>query len=333
VTAPTADGTGPTGAADEGTALAELGPFFAVATHDADTASEQDAGLAGGRGAGRHAAHDPGVEAGRDTRRGADHDPGRETDRGPAPRTDGVRGSAPGPWRSMAELVDRPDVLTERVATVRALLAAGSGRPPEAVEWRVAVSVAHLGLVARIISPYLAFAVLDGRMPERLRLADLRWRPALGGPYPLSLPRLPGSEDREGREDDAAEDLHPVTGARDTARLAHALSDVLCAGPAGELVAACAALRVSPRVLWGNTASAVAGAAGMIAAARPDAAARARALAALLLDRGPLRGTAVPTPAGGFRRRSCCLIYRAAPGGSGALCGDCALSHVPGGRA
>ncbi len=253
-----------------GTALAELGPFFAVGVHEADEV------------------------------RGGD----------PRGLPDG-----PGGWRSMAELADGPEVLARRVETVRGLLAAGGGRGPEEVERRVAVSVTHLGLVARIVSPYLALAVLEGRLPVRLGLADLRWRPALGGPYPLSLPRLPAG----------------VPG--DAAALADGLARVLCEGPVGELVDACAALGVSRHVLWGNAASAVNGAAGMIAAARPDAAAPVRALAGLLLDRGPLHGTAARTPAGAFRRRSCCLIYRAAPGGSGALCGDCALTRVPPRRA
>ena len=47
--------------------------------------------------------------------------------------------------------------------------------------------------------------------------------------------------------------------------------------------------------------------------------------AAALLDRPPLGAQCDRGPDGAFRRRSCCLIYRAAPGRRGALCGDCAL--------
>jgi ferric iron reductase protein FhuF len=63
----------------------------------------------------------------------------------------------------------------------------------------------------------------------------------------------------------------------------------------------------------------------MVAAARPDLAGRVRVVADRLLDSEPLLGAGTRTREGAFRRRSCCLIYRAAPGGSGALCGDCAL--------
>jgi ferric iron reductase protein FhuF len=81
---------------------------------------------------------------------------------------------------------------------------------------------------------------------------------------------------------------------------------------------------VSARILWGNAASAVHGAATVLAANRPDRAAPARQLAALLLARPPLRGTGTWTADGGFRRRSCCLIYRAAAAPE-AICGDCVL--------
>lgn len=218
------------------------------------------------------------------------------------------------PWRSMGELADGREVLSSRVAVVRDVLAAGGGQRPEQVELRVAASVAHLGLTARVVSPYLALAVLHGRAPSALRLADLRWQPSLGNPYPLSLP---GAGRRSA---EACRELPP---------LADALARGLCEGPVRELVDACAAFRVSPHVLWGNVASAVHGAARMIGAARPEDAIRARGLAELLLDSGALRGSGARTAAGDFRRRSCCLIYRAAPEHSGALCGDCALSHVP----
>jgi FhuF 2Fe-2S C-terminal domain len=310
-----ADGIG-AAYADEVTALAELGPFFAVAAHQAFSAHEMPA---------PHEvspAHD--VPAAQEVS---------------AARPDG------GPWRSMGELADGSGVLAARVAEVRALLAAGGGRPAEAVELRVAASVTHLGLAARIVSPYLALAVLYGRAPVGLRLADLRWQPALGGPYPLSLPcqgasgpTPPGQGEPSAAEAPARGPV-PLAPSRSPGRradpagglqaLADGLARGLVEGPVRELVDACGALRVSPHVLWGNVASAVNGAAGMIAAVRPQDAARAHAIAGLLTDRSALRGTGVRTPAGAFRRRGCCLIYRAAPGGSGALCGDCALSRVP----
>jgi hypothetical protein len=313
--------------ADEVTALAELGPFFAVDTHVA---------------AGTHVT----VE----TRAAAATDFAGATD---SAATHDVPAAGPelGPWRSMGELADGSGVLAARVASVRGALAAGGGQPADAVEVRVAASVTQLGLAARIVSPYLALAVLYGRAPGRLRLADLRWRPALGGPYPLSLPHMAAAGPAPGQGEapatapvrdhpaplvDAGSTVHSPGHADPAAdpegdlhALAETLARELMEGPVRELVEACGALRVSPYVLWGNVASAVNGAAGMIAAARPRDATRAHALAALLLDRSALRGTSVRTPTRAFQRRSCCLIYRAAPGGAGALCGDCALSRVP----
>ncbi len=55
------------------------------------------------------------------------------------------------------------------------------------MEFRVAASVTHLGVAARLISPVLGMAVLLGRVP-RMDPAEVRWQPVLGGPLPLSLP-------------------------------------------------------------------------------------------------------------------------------------------------
>ncbi|WP_210584077.1 (2Fe-2S)-binding protein [Streptomyces sp. GESEQ-35] len=211
----------------------------------------------------------------------------------------------PEPWQPMS----RP-LLAARVTGVGDWLAAAGGQPPGAVETRVAASVAHLGLAARLVSPALAAAVLHGLVLAP-GLADLRWQPVIGGPIPLSLP------------DDTF-----TGGPADTpARLADELSSRLLDGPLRELADTMAEFSVSPHILRGNTASAVNGAATMIMAARPDLTARTRTLTSLLLDRPPLRDASTTTSDGAFRRRSCCLIYRAAPDGKGPLCGDCVLSR------
>lgn len=264
---------------------AALGPFFAVASHD--------------QGDGR--------EDGQDV--------------------EGDLQGAPGgaPWRSMAELTSGGAALGDRVAAVRGLLAAGGGQAAEAVELRVAASVTHLGLVARVLSPHLAAALLYGWAPDRPRLAELRWQPVLGRPFPLSLPRAAASPPHDGKAPHTGQGTASPAG---QATLADALAAGLLAGPVAELARPFGAMGVSPHILRGNTASAVNGAAAMAATADPALAARARALAALLLERPPLRGAAGHTAAGAFRRRSCCLIYRAAPGGAGALCGDCVLRRT-----
>ncbi|HEY1572002.1 MAG TPA: (2Fe-2S)-binding protein [Pseudonocardiaceae bacterium] len=193
-------------------------------------------------------------------------------------------GVAPGPpWRPVSELVADPTVLSDRVTDVGASLATSV---------RVAASVAHLGVAARLVAPSLAVAVHSGRFPA----FDMWWRDGLGGAFPLAM---------SGRSVDSAVELLEFL---------------------ERLVDAVAVFSVSRQVLWGNVASAVNGAAAMIGAARPDLASRAIALADELLDAPPLRGTGVRGADGRFRRRSCCLIYQASPGGGrAAVCGDCVL--------
>ncbi|WP_405722268.1 (2Fe-2S)-binding protein [Streptomyces sp. NBC_01537] len=212
-----------------------------------------------------------------------------------------------GPWEPMS----RP-LLEARVSAVRDWLAAAGGQPPGAIEPRVAASVAHLGLAARLVSPALAAAVLHGLVLAP-RLADLRWQPVLGGPVPLSLPH-----DAFGTGSGSADP---------PARLADRLGRCLLDGPLRELADAMGPFSVSPHILRGNTASAVNGAATMLKAARPELTGRTVAITSLLLDGPALRDASTTAPDGAFRRRSCCLIYRAAPGGRGALCGDCVLSR------
>lgn len=223
------------------------------------------------------------------------------------------------PWHAMNELVEDPGVLMNRVAAVRCRLAAAGGLPPDGVEMRVAASVTHLGLVARLVSPALAVAVTSGELLEIDDLASTRWQRVLGGAFPLSAPR---AVDADTRGHEAADEPTPR-------RLAYLLASRVLDGPVRDLVEAAAPLSVSRQVLWGNVASAVNGAATMIATRQPAWANRSRVIASLLLDQPPLRGTSVASAAGGFRRRSCCLIYRAAPTEARAVCGDCVLSSDP----
>ncbi|MFJ8471262.1 (2Fe-2S)-binding protein [Kitasatospora sp. NPDC094011] len=218
------------------------------------------------------------------------------------------------PWRSMAELLDRPGALAERVAGSRGHLAAAGGQPFEAVELRVAASVTQLGLVARVLSPAFGVAVLDGAL-FGYGLREARWQPTPGGLFPLSLPARA-----------------PVPAA-EPAVLAERFAAEVLDGPVRELTEAFAEFGVPPRIRWGNVASAVNGAAGGVVRASPQLGVRARELAARLIDLPPLRGAGTVAADGtGFRRRSCCLIYRAAPDRAGGLCGDCVLTAPPGVR-
>lgn len=222
------------------------------------------------------------------------------------------------PWRPMDELVRDPAALLARVEAVRAALATAGGQPVEAVELRVAGSVAQLGLVARLVSPALAVAARYGTAlfePEpRLGAPGLRWQPVLGGGFPLSVPE---------RAVLRARGAAPAAGSEE---LAGWLGAGLLDGPVRALVQAFEGLSISPRVLWGNVASAVVGAAAVVSrSATPEVGVRARALAGSLLEQSALLGAGT-FGVDGFRRHSCCLIYRAAPDRAGPLCGDCVLT-------
>ena len=209
--------------------------------------------------------------------------------------------SAGGGWRPWADLTD-PDVIADRVEVTRRALSgvAASGAAGSAVAPRVAASVMFLGLASRLVSPPLGALVLTGVLPA----ARLWWRPVPGGPWPI-----------------AYRDAEPAPAGSFAATTVDGL-----VAPVLRVFRERFAL--SPRVLWGNLASAVAGAAGLLADREPRVAERAAAVLADALDRPPLAGTGTlvhPDPGHGRRflvRRSCCLYYRV-PGGG--LCGDCVL--------
>lgn len=199
----------------------------------------------------------------------------------------------PPPWQPMTVLITETDVLAARVEAVRTALANRASRQPEAIDIRVAASVAHLGLVARLLAPMIG-AITLGCPPLSWSVDDLWWQNTVGGPYRLSV--TPGS-----------------------------MLEVLGAGPAVEAITTAIAerYRMSHQVLWGNVGSAANSAARLIGIARPDLTATAHAAADALLtdpriDRGAVRAGPL------FRRRSCCLIYRIA-NDHGAACGDCVL--------
>ncbi|WP_425474340.1 (2Fe-2S)-binding protein [Streptomyces alboniger] len=192
-----------------------------------------------------------------------------------------------------------PDPLTLRVRKVAGRL----GAPED----RIAVSVAQLGLAARLWSVGLGSAALYGAVPD-LDLAQLRWDADGTSPDDLWLGDVRLLPADAGTVRDVVQHGH-------LAPLADALRS---------------RYRISAGLLWGNAGSALAGAArelhGWAAReGRADVGARALELAAALFDHpdlrdtGTLRGTA-------FRRRSCCLYYRC-PGGG--VCGDCCFERPP----
>ncbi|MFF6785333.1 (2Fe-2S)-binding protein [Streptomyces sp. NPDC012510] len=178
---------------------------------------------------------------------------------------------------------------------------ARSVRTPEP---RVAASIAHLGLAARLWSVALGAAALHDRVPD-LDPRLLRWDAEASAPDELWLTEV-------------------------RTLPAERIGEVVREGHLVPLAAAIRAqLPISARLLWGNAASALMGAVRQVERwallnGRPEARVRARALAAELFTHPELSDTLDPET---YRRRSCCLYYRL-PGGG--LCGDCCFDRPPG---
>ncbi|MBG0565575.1 (2Fe-2S)-binding protein [Actinoplanes aureus] len=215
---------------------------------------------------------------------------------------------APG-WRPLRELRDG-EVIAERVEIGRRTLAAMSGG---GVDERVVASIVFLGLASRLLSPPLAAAAVGNALP--VPDADrLWWRPVDSGPMPI-----------------ACRDLTAVACAdQPAADIAGTLTRTVTQGLVEPILGAFRRRFVlSPQVLWGNVASALGGAAGMIAGSVPGRAARAAAVVDAALAVAPLSGTATlvhPDPGKNrwfLVRNNCCLYYRIPGGGT---CGDCVLT-------
>ncbi|WP_326756161.1 (2Fe-2S)-binding protein [Streptomyces hirsutus] len=165
-------------------------------------------------------------------------------------------------------------------------------------EPRIGVSIAHLGHAARLWSPTLACVLLHGIVPDLTELQRADDGPA------LRLPHAAGWY---------TERLPEPTSALNAQVMRHLWG-----------LAAGLRIKIAPRLLDGNAASALVGAAHALLAARPGLRKPLTSLTTELLSTGGLAGTGVITgPDLTFRRRSCCLYYRAP---KGSKCGDCCLA-------
>jgi hypothetical protein len=193
-----------------------------------------------------------------------------------------------------------PDPLGFRVGKV-----AGALRAPEI---RVAASVAQQGLAARLWSVTLACAALYGRVPD-LAPRLLHWDPDVTAPDDLWLA-----------------EVHALPGNTAT------VTDVVLTNHLEPLTAAVhTRYGVATGLLWGNAASALAGAGRELDRwarrhGRTETADRVRSLTVGLLAHPLLAATGALTGTS-FRRRSCCLYYRV-PGAG--VCGDCCFIRPPG---
>lgn len=217
------------------------------------------------------------------------------------------------PWQPLDALLGSAAALRDRSEDVRAALLGPDRRHPELVEFRVAASVAQLGLAARLLAPVFGIALITRAAPP-VDVSQLRWVPAVTSLFRLSLP-------------EAALAAPTSPAPTDAGTLARDLIRSLLHGLLGGMVEAFAAMAVSRRVLWGNVGSAVNGTTTMITASRPDLGPETVALASALLRAGPLAGTYRGLPGAGFQRQSCCLIYRIADNSAPEFCGDCILSR------
>ncbi|GMA21763.1 hypothetical protein GCM10025862_37840 [Arsenicicoccus piscis] len=221
-------------------------------------------------------------------------------------------------WRPGLELAsaDGVDVL---VGPVAHRMAARVPRPSELR--RVAGSTAHLSLVGRLLSPLLVLASLDlAPAPE---LEQLWWRPPSGhGGDTGNIVDLAVSASTASRwlDGESGDGLPPSR--RDWAEW---VGTALLA----PVAAAFEASGVPEQTLLGNEAAAVRGALDALSVTSPATAARTTGPGVALLQSTRLAPTWTGTPfTPGFRRRSCCLVYRALPG-ERLVCGDCVLARAP----
>lgn len=194
----------------------------------------------------------------------------------------------PGGWRPVRALYEDPDALAAVVGHVGARIGT--------TEYRVAASTLFLGYAARLWSLTLGGIVRAGIAPDIDRLL---WRD-VDGRIELHLPDPIG---------------WAGGGLADVARAA-----VLDGHLAPMITAIRAAEPMSERLLWGNAASALIGAARVL-----DGETRTTAIhtAEAILD-DPLLVDTVDREGTGYRRRSCCLFYRTPLSG---YCGDCVLTR------
>jgi hypothetical protein len=188
-------------------------------------------------------------------------------------------------WTTLATLASDAAVLSAKVDATRATLGADA-------ELRAVASIDFLGVAARVLSPVLDWAVIDGRAAV-LDPTAIWWRPAVPGPMRLAMD----------------------VGAWRDATAANLFDAAVRPAIAPLLIAYRDRFALSEQVLWGNVASALNGAAAALG--RSEASGLVRGLLSL----NELADTARSLPPR-FVRNSCCLYYRLPSGG---LCGDCVL--------
>jgi hypothetical protein len=208
-------------------------------------------------------------------------------------------------WHPLPSLLDET-MIRDLVDRTRRAITAAMRCDLKEVSVRLAASSFQLGIAARILSPLMGAAICYSAVPV-INRESIRWR----------------STDHSVLF--AANELEFVTvasAAEAACVIAEsALSELFI--PLNEILSSVVSL--SPKVSWGNVASAANGAVTVLSMARPDRERAGRALVQALLDTTLLHGTGT-FETGAFARRSCCLFYQAPRSG---YCGDCVLLPAP----
>jgi hypothetical protein len=212
-------------------------------------------------------------------------------------------------WRPFQELLD-PAVLGDSVTSLQRILAERTRVPVTDLDLRSCASTHFLALASRLVAPGLGSAALRGVVPV-LTPSAIGWQRVDGGPIPIAVHAV------------------EAAGADGPGHAAELMLTSLVQPVIAPLAGAFAeTFRLSDQVLWGNVASALAGAAGMLTRSGVMLALDPVSIAVALGDLGPLVGMGSwrqpdAAPAGRFFvRNNCCLFYRI-PGGG--MCGDCVL--------
>jgi iron complex transport system ATP-binding protein len=185
--------------------------------------------------------------------------------------------------------------------SVAAAVEAVRGWAGDGVHPRVGASLFFMSYTGRLLSAALGGVLLGGVL---LDVSGMCWRYVRGSGVQLRL-------------------AVPTGWTGDRAALLSALEGSVIGERLGSMVATIRELvPVSERLLWGNAASSLAGALGVLASSGRVPAAQCRAAGERLLASAHLHGTGRFTDGLNFRRRTCCLYYRVS---DGALCGDCVL--------
>jgi ferric iron reductase protein FhuF len=213
-------------------------------------------------------------------------------------------------WVPFHTLLDDPRVLAARVLLVRTTIAERAGLDPELVEERACASLHFLGLTSRVLAPALGAAALAAVVPD-IGPDAISWQPVDGGPIPMRWAEPSGRTVPTAVEAAAGID-----------------SGVLSRVIAPLVQHFATSFHISGQVLWGNAASALAGAAATLTRTGRSLRLDPVEIVSAAMQTGALAGTGAYLPATGaepvFVRDNCCLFYRI-PGGG--LCGDCVLAH------